>query len=491
MPVGNVSESIADGGLGIIAAGLTSLHLVLGTGSLGTANTLYQFSSVLDIQSIAGAGPGPEAAAFELASPNSGGSVLYMPINASVAGVAGSVTPTRVASSNGTVTVSVNTPNDIYSVIVTVASTGTGQLVTGGNVQVTVSLDGGNTASQATFVPSSGTFVLTGTGITLAFSVSATTFDFGDKFAFTCQAPFYGTTDVNNACTALGNNAQLWNFAHFVGYPTAGNSSANATSSASIAAAIQSNFSTFANNGRYARWLLDLPPSADTDLQTAFLNFTDTRGRGVAGTDVLNSALSGRKFSRSHAWPDSGRWGGVRPSISAGQFNLGGLPGIISLNRDERTATTKLFDSRFGVSLTYIGQVGFYSDVGKTFAPLGSDFVLFMNGRVMDVCCTAARSALFFYLNSAVRVNTTGTVGQPGGPGSILEQDARGIEKFVEAFIRAVAGPEITDLTVKVNRSDNILSTGLLRVQIRVTPFGYVQSISADLGFQNPALVLS
>lgn len=490
MPIGNVTETIQDGGLGIIAASVSSLHLVLGTSSLGTANTLFAFSSALDIQSQVGAGPGPEAAAFELSSPNSGGTVLFMPINASVAGLSSSVTPVRVGTSTGTVSTA-TAPNDAYSPVVTIASSGTGQLVSGGNVQVTISLDGGLTASQPTLVPSSGTFVVTGTGITLTFSVSATTFDFGDKFSFTCQAPFYGSTDVNNACTALGNANQLWSYAHFVGFPTAGNSTANATASASLAATIQANFSTFANNGRFARYIFEAPPSADTDLQTAFANFVDTRARAVDGTEPVNSAISGRKITRSHAWPDSARWGSVRPSISAGQFNLGGLPGIISLNRDERTATTKMFDSRFGVSLTYVGQVGFYSDVGKTMAPLGSDFVLFMNGRVMDVACTVARSALFQYLNTPVRVNTTGTVGQPGGPGSILEQDARGIENFITQQIRAVLGPDITDVVVKVNRVDNILSTGLLRVQIRVIPFGYVQAISADIGFQNPSLVLS
>ena len=85
MPTGNVSETIQDGGLGIIAASVSALHLVLGVASVGTPNTLYSFSSALDIQSIAGAGPGPEAAAFELSYPNSGGTVLFMPITASVA----------------------------------------------------------------------------------------------------------------------------------------------------------------------------------------------------------------------------------------------------------------------------------------------------------------------------------------------------------------------------------------------------------------------
>ena len=490
MPTGNVSETIQDGGLGIIAAAVSALHLILGVASAGTPTQLYSFSSVADIQTQVGFGPGPEAAALELSSPNSGGTVLFMPVTASVVGVSSAVTPVRVGTSTGTVATA-TAPFDSYVVIVQVASTGVGQLVTGGLVQVTYSLDGGLTTNQATLVPISGTFVIANTGITLTFSVSATTFDFGDKFTFSCKEPFYSSTDINNACTALGNANQLWSYAHFVGFPTASTSATNATASAAIAATIQSNFSTFANNGRYAHYIMDAPPSLDTDLQTSYLNFQDTRGRVVVGTEPLNSAITGRKLVRSHGWADSARWGSVRPSISAGQFNLGGLPGIVSLNRDERTATTKMFDSRFGVALTYIGQSGFFSDVGKTMAPAGSDFSLFMNGRVMDVACTLARSALFQYLNTPVRVNTTGTVGQPGGPGSILEQDARGIENFVTQQIRAILGPDITDLSVKVNRVDNILSAGLLRVQIRVIPFGYIQSISADLGFLNPSLVLS
>lgn len=493
MPVGNVTETIRDGGLGIIPSTTSGQHVVLGVASLGTVNTLYSFSTNEDIQATVGVGPGPEAAAFELSYPNSGGQIYFMPVTASVVGVSTAVTPTRVGASTGTVSISGGTPLDAYQVNIKIVSLGVGQLVTGTNVAVQVSLDNGQTYSPTTLVPASGTFVLTGTGLTLAFSVAASTFDFGDQFAFTCQAPFYGSSDITSAMTALGNDVRTWGFLHLVGFPTVGASGANATSSAALAATLSTNLATFANNFRYVRAIMDAPPSADSDLQAQFLNFVDGRVMVVAGTDVLTSALSGRKYTRSHAWATSGRLGGSRVSTSPGRTADGPLPGIVSLLRDERKQATQLFDQRFSVALTYLGQNGFYSDIGRTMSALGSDFSFIMNGRVMDQACVITRQALFQFLNTAVRVNptTSGQVGQPGGPGTIFESDARGIESFVEKAIRNVMSADITDVSVKVNRTDNLISTNLLRVTTRITPFAYASSISEDIGFVNPALVLT
>lgn len=493
MPIGNVSETIRDGGLGIIPSTTALQHVVLGTASLGTPNTLYSFSTNEDITATVGVGPGPEAAAFELSYPNSGGQIYFMPITASVVGVSTTVTPVRVGTSTGTVTISAGTPLDAYQAIVKIVSAGVAQLVTGGTVAIQYSLDNGQTFSQTALVPTSGTFVLTGTGLTLSFSLTTTNFDFGDQFTFSCQAPFYGASDITSAMTALGADLRTWGFLHLVGFPTVGISSANATASATLAATLSTNLATFANNFRYVRAVMEAPPSLDSDLQSSFASFADGRVMVVAGTDVLNSPLSGRKFTRSHAWTTAGRLGGSRVSTSPGRTSDGPLPGIVKLIRDERTASTALFDQRFAVGLTYLGQPGFYSDIGRTMAALGSDFTFIMNGRVMDQACTITRQALFQFLNSSIRVNPVGSgqAGQPGGPGTIVESDAHGLESFVEKQIRAVMAADITDVFVKVNRTDNLLSTNLLRVTTRITPLAYAGNISEDIGFQNPSLVLS
>jgi hypothetical protein len=178
-----------------------------------------------------------------------------------------------------------------------------------------------------------------------------------------------------------------------------------------------------------------------------------------------------------------GRLASVRVSRSPGAVADGPLVGVVSLTRDERR-TPGLYDQRFSVGLTYAGFAGFFADLGRTMAANGSDFSFVMNGRVMDVVCTTARLAGLQFLNSSVRVNANGT---------ILEQDARGIEQFIESAIRAqvVSQGDASDCSVQVNRTDNILSTQLLRIKVRVVPLGYAGSISEDIGFSNPAIVLS
>lgn len=482
MPVGNVTETVRDGGLGTVPANTSNLHVVLGTSSLGTVNTLYSFSSIDDITATVGTGPGPEAAAYELAI--AGGSVYFMPINASVAGVASAVTTTRVASSTSVMT-TIGTPSDAYSAIVKVTTSGTGQIVSNGAIGILISLDGGNTWSQQITLPSSGNYTIAGTGLSLSFTTASNaTLDFGDQFTFACQPPFYSSADLNNAFTALGNDPRTWGFLHVVGYPTAGTSSANAIASASLASSISTSMATFANNFRWARCIMEAPPSADADLISAFAGFADGRVKIEATTATITSPITGRKMLRSWAWAVSARLAAVSVSTSPGRIADGPMRGVTAITRDERK-TPGLFDQRFGVSQTIIGLNGFYSDIGRTMAPVGSDFSTIMNGRVMDVACTVTRGALLSFLNSTIRVNAA--------TGTILEQDARGIEKFVESQLRAalVSTGDASDCSVQVNRTDNILSTQLLRVKTRVVPNGYAAAISEDIGFLNPTLVLS
>jgi hypothetical protein len=409
-----------------------------------------------------------------------GGSQLAIPVNPSVVGVSSAVTPTRTGTSNGTVATA-GAPSDGYNVLVNVVSAGIGQLVTGGGVTVTISLDGGTTTSSPTIVPVSGTYVIAGTNLTLTFSAAVSTFDLGDKFAFTCQAPYYSASDLLAAFTVAIASPYAWTIAHVIGYPTAGSSAANATAAATMASTVDAQMTTAFNGFRYARAIMDGPPSLQADLSTAFVAFSSTRTRVGAVTCVLNSALSGRKFTRSWEWTTCARLASTTPSVSPGRVADGPMKGVVSISRNELT-TPGLYDLRFGVAVQYFGVNGFFCDLGKTMATVGSDYVNIMNGRVIDVACTIGRIAGLFYLNSSIRVNATG--------GTILESDAVAIEDYVAAQIAAQLNPDVSAITVQTNRTDNILSTQLLRLRIRVIPVGYAANIQEDIGFFNPALSL-
>jgi hypothetical protein len=493
MPAGTVTTTANDGGLGTLPSSTAKAHVIAGVCTGGTAGVLYPFSTQKSLTDTLVGGPAVQAAAYELAF--DGGPIYVCPINASVAGVASAVTVVRAASSTGTITVAAGTPLDCYSVKIRVSSTGTGQLVTTGLVQVQVSVDGGTTYGAAQFVPNTGTFILrdqrsVATGLTLSFTVATTTFDYGDVHSFTCQAPFYSASDVTTMFTGLFADTTDWAWIHLVGYPTAGSSSANATASAVIASTVATNMATAYAAGQYVFAIMEAPPSTDAYLTTAFLNFTDRRVKIECGTDVLTSPLDGNSYTRSHAWPLSARLGMIRPSISPGQTGDGGIPdapggplqGVVSINRDERTAGASMYDQGFGVSMTYQGFPGFFCDAGRMKAPAGSDYTLVMYRRVMDQACKYARIAGFKYLNSPLAVDST--------TGHLLAATAAGIKSYVDKYVRAAMGTEFSDLIITVNDTDNLLTVQKLKIKVQVIGFAYALNVEEEIEFYNPALTL-
>lgn len=480
MPIGNVTVTVTDGALGVAPPDTSNLVVTMGVSSLGTPNTLYSLADIADISATLGTGPAVEAFALRVSIAGPG---YFMPINASVAGSAGSVTATRAGSSTSVMSVS-GTPKDAYDVKVVVTSSGTGQVVSTGACTVKVSFDGGATYSPDVTIPAGGSYAgySSATGLTLVFTIAASaTLDAGDVFSFTCKAPYYNSTDLGNAFAALLADARTWGLVHVVGYPTAGTSSQNATNAATMATAVGTQMASAATNYRYARAIVEAPPSTDAELISSFATFADVRVMVVAGTEVITSVLTGRQMTRSSAWTTVARLAKIPISESPGFVGGGALTGVISLVRDERK-TPGLFDQRFSVHTTIIGAQGFYSDIGKVMAPSGSDFGLIMRGRVMDAACTAARAAALPFLNSKILVDKT--------TGRILEQEARTIEDDINAAVRAavVAPSHASDSTVVVNRTDNILSTSDLRMKIRVTPVGYAGAIEEEIAFYNPAL---
>lgn len=486
MPMGSITINVRDGGLGLVGGANPNAVVVMGTCSATNTPALQSFSQIDDLVTALGQGPAVEAAAYQLTV--AGGSVYVMPLNASVVGLIAAFTVARSGSSTGTITSS-GAPYDAYLLKVKVVSAGVGQLITSGNVQVKVSLDGGTTYGNMVIVPASGTLALTkasgavpqNTGLTLAFTVSTTTFDADDVHSAVCQAPYYSSSDLAAGFTALLADARTWGLIHVVGFPTAGNSSANAIASAVMASTIITNMTAAANAYRYARAIMNVPPSSDADLISAFGAIADPRLMRAATTDMITSVLTGAVIARGHSVPLVGRLALVNPSRSPGIADDGPLPGVLSATRDERK-TPGLYDQGFSVARTIIGRSGIYCDLGRTSTGAGSDFSIIMNGRVMDLVCQAAYQGSLHFQNTVIKVTPQGT---------ILLADATTIENYIKAKIQALAGTEFSSCTVSVYKSDNILSTQTLRVKIRVIPYGYAASVEVDVGFENPSLALA
>lgn len=488
MPLGVVTINLQDGGLGVVSNGAANQVVILGACSGTSTPAVYSFSQPEDVIASLGQGPAPEAAAHKLAV--SGGSVLMVPVNASVAGVASAVT--AHATGNGTITIS-GAPYDNHKlrVIVVSALTGTAAYITAGNVRVQVSLDDGVTYGPSVLVPTSGTLPLTkaagavsqNTGLTLAFTTSTTTFLLADYHTATCQAPFYSASDFTAAATVLLADPRTWGIVHLVGFPTAGASSANATASGVIVTAVGVAAATAATAGRDAIWVTEIPPATDAEIASAFASVATTQGKVIrcATTDVITSSLTGAQRVFGHATALVARLASISPSHSPGVVDDGPLPGVVSTTRDERVSPG-LYDFGFDVARTVIGRSGVYCDDGRTDAPIGSDFTTIMNRRVINLVLGGARNAALHFQSQSFQVDSQG---------HLDTTEVKNIETYVAGQISAMAGTEFSAVTVSVYATDNILSTQNLRFKIRIRPFAYAHDVTVDVGFVNPALLLA
>jgi hypothetical protein len=377
-----------------------------------------------------------------------------------------------LTSGTGTLTPTISSasPVDAYNVVVTIT--------TGGALGVamfTYSLDGGATTSAVTLVPGGGVFPLPDTGLVVTF---AGTLTLGDTYSFTSTGASFSSTDLTNAWNALVGDSRQWFMAHVVG---AASTVANA---ATLAAALEVLATAASSNYRFVRVLMEVPSDTDANTLSAFAATVTPHVSWCAGFHVINSALSGRDFSRNSAWSVAARIASIAPAEDPARVASGALLGVISLGRDE-FKTPGLDSGRFTTLTSILGLPGFYVTNWRLGSTPGSDFTFGQYGRVMDLIAAAYRAGLLKYLSETLRVNADGT-------GTINEKDARRIETFIDDFTRnALPSNSFSALTVTVDRTNNLLATQNLKSTARVVPLGYAKAITGDLGFTSSSLAIS
>jgi hypothetical protein len=119
----------------------------------------------------------------------------------------------------------------------------------------------------------------------------------------------------------------------------------------------------------------------------------------------------------------------------------------------------------------------------RIFSPAGSDFYLMPHRRVMNLARQITNAYFETRLSKPIVVNAT--------TGFILESEAASMESSCSARLAAVLGPApmASGWTVKVSRTDNLLSTRTLNVAVQVVPLAYVETIVETISFRNPALL--
>ena len=468
--------TVRDGGIGLVSTSDLP-PLVVGVTSGGVADTLYQYSDPNRLLDEQGDGP-----AVEMAAPiiNAVGTILLLKTTAGTAGSNGAVTPTRVGTSTGTVTVA-GSPRDGYEVIVRITKTGT--LGTG---KFDYSLDDGYTFSEILTIPAGGTYVLPNTALTITFVPGGgpTFFEIGDKHEFDSVAPHYTTANLGAAWTQLLLQLGTRNIeqVYFSG------KNASAASAATMAAAIATHLTTLETNNYYARALMDAGNDTTANILTSFASFASTRV-GVCYGDVdvvgLNSFAGWGVPKRAAVNVVAERAAGADLSENLGRKESGALRGVRAISHDEGTNTQFSEADKITTLRTYRGNAGFYVTNGYLKSPSGSDFLYYDWGRVIDRICRTTFLAQDTWLLKKLRSLKDGT-------GHMDPRDASRVNGFVRRALKAaVLDPtnvegykgHVSGLGYAVDETNDFLATREMLSAAFAVPLVPVETIRTSVGF--------
>lgn len=467
MGVPNVKLSIEDGALGLQTATGEQDLVLFGTCTGGTVDEPVAITSSQQAAELLGVGPLAEAAGY--VADRGGATVWCVRVAASAAGAMGAWTITG----GGTAAVgSTGAPFDNYEVRVRITAGGTV-----GEAKFQVSLDGGFTyGPEAT---SAATFELDGTNLTLTFA--AGTYVLGAVHASDGKAPGYDSTNLATAIDAWrasGNTAKIM---ADVGVP------ADAAAGATIATMFAAKADAMETAGDYVGVLLQAPKVALASLATAYAEVASKR-EGICATFCRLQSASGRSFLRPVLWAVLGETARRPISEDLGRVRSGAIPAVQAIEHDEESNPG--FDAAQFIVLRRVkGRRGFYVNNPRLRSPAGSDFDLLQMRRVMDVACDATRGRLLDYLNETIPVQAA-DLSNPAIGGTIDPAYAGVVDNDIqEAVSSAVVAPGHAGFSqVRINRTDNILSTRKLRATIRLGSNTWAKQIEATIGFAAPSL---
>jgi hypothetical protein len=377
-----------------------------------------------------------------------------------------------------------SSPIDNYMATVTI--TLGGALAT---AQFTYSLDGVSTS--AAIVTPASVYAIPGSGIYLTFT---STFVAGDTYAFTSASAEGDSTAMSACLTALETtylSAQYSMITLLQPYSSAANW---ATAVASLETAALALF----NQGIYVRIFTETPTLgtitasgnavvvdvADTDtvLETTRLTTAGIHEVGCAGDLVLNGPVSGLDLRRNCAWVVSARAASVEASQNVGFVGLGGVPGVVSLYRNEN-ATPGLDAVGYTTMRTFPGNGlnGFFITDAHTLTATTSDYYPLTNARVIDRACGIARINTLPLINSKIPTTTRNNIA-----GVITEKKARQIEAKLDGALQTelvFAEPQdAVAASASVNRTHDILADGNLIIAVAVQPFAYSRTVTVNIG---------
>jgi hypothetical protein len=474
-----------DGALGILPPTEGALLALVGTSSSGTVDTPAAYARVSDVVADFGRGPLVEAAAYAIT--NFGRPVVLVRTGDTTAG---SLT-SAVLTGTGTAAVDVSgSPDPIDDMEFHVEVIDGGALGTAG-ITFKWSLDGGRTQSVETALGTALTFEFPDSGadsaneVELTFGIATETLVAGDIITFRSTAPMWNSTEIGTALVALRKCVQLWSIVEIVG-----------AMDATLFAAVETAVAAMPNFGKDRLYIghARIPDIAESEAtyQTALVaiygSLSTVFGSVAAGTAKMISGVSGRQYRRPPSF-----WAAPAHAVASEEVNLaavkvGRMTGVIITDANgnpddhDESVNPGLDDARFLTLRTWEGRPGVFINRPRLLSLPTSDYQLIPHRRVMNLAKTVIRSYLEERINEEILVDAE--------TGFILEEEALEIEAGANSALDGalLAKPKASAATFVLSRTDNLLSTKTMNCTIRVVPMAYPEFISAEIGFENPAI---
>jgi hypothetical protein len=492
MPTGDIQITIVDNGVAVVVPN-NAVQVVIATANSGPVATPVATQSAKTLQSVFGGGQLVEAGGL---SALAGGTIIALRAATVTDAASSSVTMSRVGSSTATVSVS-GTPNDEYYVAVKV--TKGGAIGTAG-ITLRISLDAGRNYGPTLALGTTTTLPITGTGLTLGFASSTQTLDTGDMAFFGTTPALWDTGAVTDCLNALGASP----------YAVTGFGSTHIAGPASGAQCdtIQTILNSMESKFLYTRAIMDCADASPatkwggsgqtevawmSSVETSFSASSDKRVVACAGNYNMPSAFGTTnagtpRYRRNLGWALAARQVQIPPQRHAGRVKDGALSNIIIdpildptdgfVYHDERI-NPGFTAARLCAARSRLGLPGYYIDQPNLLSPTGSVFTILPLGNVMDRACGIVHQVGQQELNTDVRLNDNGT---------LYETEAQRIEHTLFNALKAfmINTSQISNAFVVVDRTQNVLATGIVKVSVTIVSRGYVLEEDVDIMFSNP-----
>jgi hypothetical protein len=143
-------------------------------------------------------------------------------------------------------------------------------------------------------------------------------------------------------------------------------------------------------------------------------------------------------------------------------------------------------DKGFITFRTFVGKSGYFFTDDSLATALTDDYALIPRRRVIDKAFRVAYTTLLEEIGEEVPVTSDGKI-----PAAICKNIENTVERAIVNTLGLngniaidVTDPTDTGCEIYIDPDQNILSTSLLKVKLRVKPFGYSKYIDCYLGFK-------